>query len=77
MTFFSRQAQTLQHAAHSGHTDLQPPLPLELSTKLCQGSIGLGLDHLPHESQSCGVAARLAAAGMGARRNVPCGAPSL
>jgi hypothetical protein len=37
----------------------------------------LGLDHPPYEGQGCGVAARLAATGMGARCNLSGRAPAL
>ena len=74
-TFFSWQAHTLQHTTHRGHTDPHPPPLLKLSTELFQGGIGLGLDQLPDEGQGGGVAARLAAAGMRARGNLPRRAP--
>jgi hypothetical protein len=32
-TFVSQPAQMLKHAARGGHTDLQPPLQLELVTE--------------------------------------------
>jgi hypothetical protein len=48
---------------------------LELATELFQGGIGLCLGQVPYEGQGRGIAARLSAAPMGPRRNLPAGAP--
>jgi hypothetical protein len=73
--FFSWEPQALEDAAHGRHTEAQPPPLLELGTELRQRGIGLRVDQLAHQRQGRGVAARLAAAGMGPRRNRPGGAP--
>jgi hypothetical protein len=70
-TFFSRQPQACQDAAHGRHPDSHAALLLQLGTELCQGRIGLGLDKVAHQGQSRGVAVGLAATGMRPRRNLP------
>jgi predicted dienelactone hydrolase len=69
----SREPQALEEAAHGGQADPPPSRLLERGPELGQRGIRRLVDDLAHQGQGSGVAARLAAARVGAGGELPGG----